>query len=594
MDVRQLRYFLAVFEHGNLSRAARALGVAPATLSMQLAALEEALGVPLFKRSRGGLTALAASERLYRLGRPLHEELKFIVQYLRAGASRPPRELTVSIPLAAPGSALATLVLRSAASVGYKARIVAERAEAALHVGYCVGKPSGRAVPGKRERWLAVEVPAGAAVPGGARFSFAMPGAPIAGRGLVEHAQRVLQPAAGRELPVLALSSPGAEAEPGAGRRVCLLPAFAAPPMLVSGAFRTALLPSSDYDPHRTVEAIGQGAEREIAVLAARLRRSDAGAAKKDRDALEIGTRPLRYFVAVYEEGGIAAAASRLHVVQPAVSMLVSKLERALGSRLFERTSRGAQPTQTGHLFYDLVHPPLQDLQDLARQLRVGPRGAARPLRVGVIPALNENSILAESLAAAVAAWSPADGRGPLRVVEAYGAQLCRWVRHEMLDLAIVDARASSGIGQATPITTEPMVVVSDAAKRLLPTGPISLAKLARLPMVLPSERHGIRTLLEECFQEARLPLVPELEIDSMASALRLIREQSLVTVLPVSAIYGQHRQTGLALNRITHPRMQRTMTIVACPPPHAAPGAAEFAEAFTKALRSALERVSF
>src|SRR5690554_2625817 len=115
MDVRQLRYFLAVFEHGNLSRAARALGVAPATLSMQLAALEETLGVPLFKRSRGGLTALAASERLDRIGRPLHEELKFIVQYLRAGASRPPRELTVSIPLAAPGSALATLVLRSAA-----------------------------------------------------------------------------------------------------------------------------------------------------------------------------------------------------------------------------------------------------------------------------------------------------------------------------------------------------------------------------------------------------------------------------------------------------------------------------------------------
>jgi len=57
MDLRILRYFLAVAEEGNITRAARRLHVSQPALSTQLAALEDELGQKLFVRGPRG-TAL--------------------------------------------------------------------------------------------------------------------------------------------------------------------------------------------------------------------------------------------------------------------------------------------------------------------------------------------------------------------------------------------------------------------------------------------------------------------------------------------------------------------------------------------------------
>jgi DNA-binding transcriptional LysR family regulator len=55
MDLRRLRYFLAVAEHGTMARAAAAVGMAQPTLSQQLRALETDLGSVLFDRTSRGM-----------------------------------------------------------------------------------------------------------------------------------------------------------------------------------------------------------------------------------------------------------------------------------------------------------------------------------------------------------------------------------------------------------------------------------------------------------------------------------------------------------------------------------------------------------
>ena len=62
--------------------------------------------------------------------------------------------------------------------------------------------------------------------------------------------------------------------------------------------------------------------------------------------------KDLRYFVAVYEEGGFARAGNLLETVQSNVSARIRRLEAALGVQLFERHRRGVVATDKGEKLY--------------------------------------------------------------------------------------------------------------------------------------------------------------------------------------------------------------------------------------------------
>jgi len=64
VNLRDLRYLLAVTEHGHFGRAAEACGVSQPTLSVQVRKLEEELGVPLFERTNRRVAPTFACERL--------------------------------------------------------------------------------------------------------------------------------------------------------------------------------------------------------------------------------------------------------------------------------------------------------------------------------------------------------------------------------------------------------------------------------------------------------------------------------------------------------------------------------------------------
>ncbi|UTP38217.1 LysR family transcriptional regulator [Phenylobacterium sp. LH3H17] len=65
MELRELRYFLAVYETGSVTAAARRCFISQPSISAAMAALERELGAILFVRHRKGVTATAAAEALY-------------------------------------------------------------------------------------------------------------------------------------------------------------------------------------------------------------------------------------------------------------------------------------------------------------------------------------------------------------------------------------------------------------------------------------------------------------------------------------------------------------------------------------------------
>src|SRR5712691_5193638 len=93
--------------------------------------------------------------------------------------------------------------------------------------------------------------------------------------------------------------------------------------------------------------------------------------------------RDLHIFLATAQHGSLSAAAAELGVSQPAISEVITKLEQALGVRLFDRSKRGVQLTKYGDalrkrgtIVFDELKQTIRDIEFLADptvgELRIG------------------------------------------------------------------------------------------------------------------------------------------------------------------------------------------------------------------------------
>jgi len=98
MELRSLRYFIAVLEAGSLSRAAVALYVAQPALTAQIKKLETELGTQLFERSHAGVTPTAAGLQLYQDARKLLSDASAMRERLQRPPEGPEGSVTVAVP----------------------------------------------------------------------------------------------------------------------------------------------------------------------------------------------------------------------------------------------------------------------------------------------------------------------------------------------------------------------------------------------------------------------------------------------------------------------------------------------------------------
>ncbi|QET03160.1 MULTISPECIES: LysR family transcriptional regulator [Cupriavidus] len=75
MDLKQIQYFIALFEDGSVTRAAKRMNIVQPALSMQIAKLEEEFGQKLFDRIPHGMVPTAAGRMMYRLFLPITRDL---------------------------------------------------------------------------------------------------------------------------------------------------------------------------------------------------------------------------------------------------------------------------------------------------------------------------------------------------------------------------------------------------------------------------------------------------------------------------------------------------------------------------------------
>lgn len=98
MDLRALRYFIAVLEAGSLSRAAGSLYIAQPALTAQIKKLEAELGAQLLERSHTGVTPTPAGLQLYQDARRLLSDAAAMRERIQRLPQGPEGSVTIAVP----------------------------------------------------------------------------------------------------------------------------------------------------------------------------------------------------------------------------------------------------------------------------------------------------------------------------------------------------------------------------------------------------------------------------------------------------------------------------------------------------------------
>jgi DNA-binding transcriptional LysR family regulator len=113
MDLRQLRYFIAVAEEANITRAAERLGMQQAPLSQQIKAIEHELDVRLFRRKARGVELTECGRVLLDQGRLVLERLDHALLLTRRTARGEQGRLCVGIAPTGPFHPFVPRVIRA-------------------------------------------------------------------------------------------------------------------------------------------------------------------------------------------------------------------------------------------------------------------------------------------------------------------------------------------------------------------------------------------------------------------------------------------------------------------------------------------------
>jgi DNA-binding transcriptional LysR family regulator len=605
VDFRQLTYFLNAVEQRSVSAAARICGAAQPTLSTQIRRLEQELGQSLFIRTASGLQPTQPGHALYRATAPMLHDVAHGVRYLRSGSRQPMTVATIRIDYSA-GSLLGTMARAAAHGVesnSPRLKLLLEGSEAApadrassggrtLHIRHALKSRDGvaRAHP---DSWLLVEVAAaGKDDPLSRRIAAGsvihVPALPDDVTEAVLHRPGILAPTSlrmhGEEATDLLLQLLSQN------RGVALLPRLAMNPALLK-------------HPRLVVEKITRGLPQLVMTIDgasqhAGLRttftkefaqhvKAACVPADRNRGISQLpNTRQLQYFLGAIDEGGMSRAAARFNIVQPALSMQMKSLEAKLGGRLFERSPQGIAPTELGRTAYTIYAPILDQLKRLQR--RETPKPHQPVFSVGVMPALDEQSLLVQAVTAAIVEWRQAFPNVTLKSVEALSDTLLDWVADGTVDLAVVDDLHGRTSFASQSLCSEPLVILTSAHDAPCPSGPIRLADVPCLDLVLPSARHGLRALMNRHFASIGVSLVPKLELDSMASAVRLVKSGGWATILPASAVQRSIDDRMLAAHPIVQPTIMRNLRSVRLPHHAAKPWEGPFVGMLRTLLRSA------
>ncbi|CAG6390579.1 LysR family transcriptional regulator [Streptomyces cocklensis] len=192
--------------------------------------------------------------------------------------------------------------------------------------------------------------------------------------------------------------------------------------------------------------------------------------------------RELRAFVVVVEEGGLSAAARRLHISQPALSQTIGGLERRIGVKLLVRGSMGVRTTDAGATLLREARAVLARHDQAVRAMAAYTGDGGGVLRIGIPLELPPG--LLDSALAELAGSRPGT---KVQARHLSTAEQLAALQADEIDVGLLRERPPGEGLDATLVVRENLGVLlaaEQAAELAGPSGSIALDALAGLEWV--------------------------------------------------------------------------------------------------------------
>ena len=245
--------------------------------------------------------------------------------------------------------------------------------------------------------------------------------------------------------------------------------------------------------------------------------------------------RHLEHFVAVAEERNFTRAARRLHLVQSALSVSVRSLERELGARLFERTTREVELTDAGRVLLPEARRTLEAAASAQAAVLGAQAGLRGTLRLGMMQMISLVDV--GLMIARFHRERPLVSIQPRSAVGGAAAMI-QQIRDGTLDAAFVAVSGQLQAGlTAMALASEPVLLGCLPDHPLAGRDAVSVSELASEPFVDYTPGWATRTVADQLFARAGVERSIDVEVPDASIHATLARAGLGLTILPESMI---------------------------------------------------------
>jgi DNA-binding transcriptional LysR family regulator len=275
------------------------------------------------------------------------------------------------------------------------------------------------------------------------------------------------------------------------------------------------------------------------------------------RDALvkNLNLDYLQTFVVVIECGSFSAAAERLQLSQPAVSLQVRQLEKSLATTLIERVGRKARPTAAGAEL--LAHAPQISAAVASAVEAVGRRATGGAGRVRLGTGATACIFLLPPILGDLRRKHPAL---EITVTTGNTADIAKALEENMIDVGLVTMPISGRMFEITPVIDDEFVLI--ASSNAAAPARITPAVLAAQAVLLYEPGGNTRRIVDDWFARGGVSLKPVMSLGSVEAIKEMVSVGLGCAVLPSMAVRDERKRHGLIVRSLS-PKLYRRLAIV-------------------------------